>query len=83
MFDRKVGIRYNILFFSLLVVAMICMLNLSDIMIGKYSVYESFSKFPPYPAMVAFILIFTRNHKVHASLATLLTGLALLDFLSN
>jgi hypothetical protein len=71
------------LFFSLLVVALVCMLNISDIMIGKLSIYESFSKYPPYPALVAFILIFTRNHKVHAFLAVLLTALSLLDFLSN
>ena len=71
------------LFFSLLVVAMICMLNISDIIIGKLSIYESFYKFPPYPALVAFILIFTKNHKIHAILATLLTGFALLDFLLN
>ena len=43
---RKEYYKNKTLFFSLLVVAILCMLNISDILIGKLSIYESFSK-PP------------------------------------
>ena len=61
-------------FFILLTIAFICMLNLSEVIIGKQTIQESFKDFP-LPALVTFILIFTKNHKVHAFFAILLVGL--------
>ena len=80
---RKDYYKNKTFFFSLLTVAIICMLNLSEVLNGKYTIVESFRRQPPLPAIVSFFLIFTNNHKAHAFFAVLLTVLSLLNFLSH
>lgn len=80
---RKDYYKNKTFFFSLLTVAVICMINLSEVLIGKHSILESFRTKTPLPAIAAFILIFTSNHKIHAFFAVIITALFLFSVLSN
>ena len=60
-------------FFTLLTIALLCMLNLSEVLIGKFSLMESFSTKLPGVAICSMILVFTKNHKLHAFLSIVMT----------
>ena len=66
-------------FFGLLALAMLCMINLSEVIIGKYSIIESFKKYTPGMPIFALLLTFTKNHWIHAIFGIICTLLFLLN----
>ena len=76
---RKEYYKNSRYFFTLLTIAMLCMINLSEVITGEFSLLESFKTRLPVIAMCSMILIFTKNHKLHGFFSIILTIMFLLN----